>query len=134
MPRGRLTLALHPVLPFDFLGAMKSINDVNLAKFLDFDVPLYTGITKDLFPASLAWLASKGIELPKQDYTDLINKVTEHLDKDMLGAKPCLIMHGWIDKQLKKGECSKYGGLVGHKSELVPIVVQGWMFATTILC
>ena len=61
---------------------LRAINDVNLAKFLAPDVPLFKNITSDLFP---------GIILPEPDYTHMIACMKNQINHFNLQAEPYFI-------------------------------------------
>lgn len=61
---------------------LRSINDVNLAKFLAYDLPLFKGITNDLFP---------NIVIPEIDYKMMHSAINEVMAKRNLQAVPYFV-------------------------------------------
>ena len=58
---------------------LKSLNDVNVPKFTQNDIPLFQGITKDLFP---------GVVLPEQDYAALQDEMRKSCARNNVQPKP----------------------------------------------
>ncbi|KAF7668491.1 hypothetical protein LDENG_00010030 [Lucifuga dentata] len=61
---------------------LRALMDVNLAKFLAQDVPLFQGIISDLFP---------GVVLPQPDYDLLVKALTDNVAKLKLQSVPWFI-------------------------------------------
>ena len=61
---------------------LRAINDVNLAKFLVFDLPLFKGITQDLFP---------GTHLPEIDYKNMYECIDIEIERLGLQKVPAFI-------------------------------------------
>jgi dynein heavy chain len=76
---------------------LRSIQDVNLPKFLSQDIPLFKAISADLFPK---------VNLPTPDYRQLMSSILEYMEKQNL-----MPVQGAIEKIIQTYEmmCIRHG-------------------------
>ncbi len=86
---------------------LRAINDVNLAKFLAMDVPLFNGIKSDLFP---------GVTLPPPDYGHLDNMLKTILEEQNQTPHPY-----FMEKVIQFYDCH----IVRHSVMLVGMPFSG---------
>lgn len=69
------------------------MNDMNIAKLTSDDLPLFIGITSDLFP---------DIEVPTVDYEEIISYITKEAIKLKLQVISNLVDHPFFDFPARK--------------------------------
>jgi len=109
---------------------LRAINDVNIAKFLADDLPLFVGITGDLFP---------GVSVPNPDYGHLTTSLQKYLttrglqvvDATMLKCiqlyETLLVRHGlMLVGQTMAGKTTVIRALQGAMSALAKAGIEGF--------